>query len=58
LGFLEYVNGNKEAALKEFQTARKLDPDFKKQFDATVSWEKEFRVVLEDKEFLNQLFPK
>jgi uncharacterized Ntn-hydrolase superfamily protein len=57
LGFLEYINGNKDAALKEFQAARKLDPDFKKQFDATISWEKEFNAILEDKEFLAKLFP-
>ena len=38
--------------------AKKLDPDFKKQFDATISWEKEFKAVLEDKEFLNRLFSK
>jgi uncharacterized Ntn-hydrolase superfamily protein len=58
LGFLEYINGNKETALKEFQTAMKLDPDFKKQFDATVAWEKDFKPILDDKEFLNQLFKK
>jgi tetratricopeptide (TPR) repeat protein len=58
LGFLEYINGNKEAALKEFRAAIKLDPDFKKQFDATISWEKEFKAVLEDKEFLKELFGK
>jgi len=58
LGFLEYINGNKEAALREFQVAKKLDPDFKKQFEATVSWEREFKTVLEDKEFMNRLFPK
>ncbi len=56
LGFLEYINGHKEAALKEFQQAKKLDPDFKKQFDATISWEKEFKVIMEDKEFLSRLF--
>jgi tetratricopeptide (TPR) repeat protein len=58
LGFLEYINGNKQAALKEFQEARKLDPDFKKQFEATISWEKEFKTILQDKEFLDRLFPK
>jgi uncharacterized Ntn-hydrolase superfamily protein len=56
LGFLEYINGNKEAALREFQAAKKLEPDFKKQFDATIDGEKEFKAVLEDKEFLNTLF--
>jgi uncharacterized Ntn-hydrolase superfamily protein len=58
LGFLEYINGNKDAALKEFQAARKLDADFKKQFDATISWEKQFKPILDDKEFLAKLFPQ
>src|ERR1700687_5116445 len=57
LGFLEYINGNKDAALKEFQAAKTLDADFKKQFDATISWEKEFKTILADKEFLAKLFP-
>jgi len=57
LGFLEYINGNKDAALKEFQAAKKLDPDFKKQFDATIRWEKEFKAILDDKAFLAKLFP-
>src|SRR5229473_168051 len=56
VGFLEYINGNKEAALREFQAAKGLDPDFKKQFDATISWEKEFKTILDDKDFLNRLF--
>src|SRR6266436_9007708 len=57
LGFLEYINGNKDAALREFQAARKLDADFKKQFDVTISWEKEFKPILDDKAFLAKLFP-
>lgn len=57
LGFLEYINGNKAVALKEFEEARTLDADFKKQFDATISWEKEFKPILDDKEFLAKLFP-
>jgi uncharacterized Ntn-hydrolase superfamily protein len=35
-GLLEYINGNKEAAMKEFVQAKNLDADFKKQFDATI----------------------
>src|ERR1700676_3023373 len=57
LGFLEYINGNKDAALKEFEAAKKLDKDFKKQFDATINWEKQFKVIMDDKPFLNKLFP-
>jgi uncharacterized Ntn-hydrolase superfamily protein len=56
LGFLEYINGNRDAALEEFQAAQKLDPDFKKQFDATISWQKDFKTILDDKELLNTLF--
>jgi len=58
LGFLEYLNGNKEAALQEFQRAQKLDPDFKKQFDATIEWLPQVKPILEDREFLAKLFPK
>jgi uncharacterized Ntn-hydrolase superfamily protein len=57
LGFLEYINGNKDAALKEFQAAWKLDADLKKQLDATISWEKQFKPILDDKKFLAKLFP-
>jgi uncharacterized Ntn-hydrolase superfamily protein len=56
LGFLEYINGNKEAALREFQAAMRLDTDFRKQFDATIKWEKAFQPIVEDKDFLNRLF--
>jgi uncharacterized Ntn-hydrolase superfamily protein len=56
LGFLEYINGNKDTALKEFQAAKKLDADFKKQFDAMISWEKQFKPILDDKPFLDKLF--
>jgi uncharacterized Ntn-hydrolase superfamily protein len=57
VAFLEYLNGNKDAALVEFLRAKKLDPDFKKQFDATVGWTPAFKPVLADKEFLAKLFP-
>lgn len=58
LGFLEYLNGNKEAALEEFLKAKKMDADFKKQFDATLEWTPEFRAILKDVDFLTKLFPK
>jgi len=58
LGFLEYLNGNKEAALKEFQMAQKSDADFKKQFDATIEWLPQTKILLDDKDFLSALFPK
>jgi len=57
LGFLDYVAGDKSAALREFLTARKLDPNFRKQWDAETSYEKAFEPIKSDKEFLKQLFP-
>jgi uncharacterized Ntn-hydrolase superfamily protein len=57
VGFLEYLNGNKDAALGEFLQAKKLDPDFKKQFDATIGWTPAFKPILEDKDLLSKLFP-
>jgi uncharacterized Ntn-hydrolase superfamily protein len=58
LGFLDYITGDKAAALKEFQIAQKLDPNFRKQWDAEIDYEKEFAPILQDKEFLKQLFPE
>ena len=58
LGFLDYVAGDKGAALKEFQIAKKLDPNFRKQWDAEISYEKLFAPILEDKDFLKQVFPE
>jgi len=57
LGFLDYLAGDKSAALREFLTAKKLDPNFRKQWDAEVSYEKAFEAIKSDKEFLKQLFP-
>jgi uncharacterized Ntn-hydrolase superfamily protein len=57
LAFLEYFYGTKETALAEFLRAEKLDSDFKKQFDATISWTPAFKPILADKEFLARLFP-
>jgi len=57
LGFLDYLAGDKPAALKEFRTAKKLDPNFRKQWDAEISYEKVFQPITADKEFLKQLFP-
>ena len=58
LGLLEYLNGNKEAALEELLRAKNMDADFKKRFDQTLEWTPEFRVILEDEVFLAKLFPK
>lgn len=57
LAFLQYVSGDKPAALAEFLEARRLDPDFRKQFDASIQWTPALRPLLDDKEFLAKLFP-
>ena len=58
LGFFAYLAGDKKAALEEFQKAKKLDPNFRKQWESEVSFEKEFAPIKEDKEFMHQLFPE
>jgi uncharacterized Ntn-hydrolase superfamily protein len=57
LAFLEYLSGNKPVALAEFLEAKRLDPDFRKQFDASIQWTPAIRPLLDDKEFLAKLFP-
>jgi uncharacterized Ntn-hydrolase superfamily protein len=56
LGFLDYLAGDKPAALREFLTAKKLDPDFRKQWDAEIGYEKAFAPVAADKDFVKQVF--
>jgi uncharacterized Ntn-hydrolase superfamily protein len=56
MGFLLYFNADKQGALGEFLQAKKMDPDFKKQFDATLQWTPQFKAILEDKEFVGKLF--
>jgi len=58
LGFLDYLAGDKPAAMREFRTAKKMDPNFRKQWDAEIDYEKSFAPIREDKEFLKQLFPE
>jgi uncharacterized Ntn-hydrolase superfamily protein len=58
LGFLDYLADDKQSALQEFLTAKRLDPNFRKQWDAEVSYEKAFAPILQDKEFLKQVFPE
>jgi uncharacterized Ntn-hydrolase superfamily protein len=57
LAFLEYLSGDKAAALTDFQRAQKLDPDFKKGFDEALESAPELRPLREDKDFLGKLFP-
>jgi uncharacterized Ntn-hydrolase superfamily protein len=57
LGFLEYLNGDKEAALKDFRTAQATDPDFKKKFEAALETTAELKGLKDDQEILSKLFP-
>jgi len=56
LGVLEYLNGNKEAALAELRAARAADPGFDKQFQAALEARPELKPLKEDKELLAKLF--
>ena len=57
LAFLDYVTGDKTAALEEFGKARTLNPkDFDKQWKEEVDFDR-FKPMAADKEFLQKLFP-
>jgi uncharacterized Ntn-hydrolase superfamily protein len=56
LGFLDYMAGDKNAALEEFMKAKALDPTFRKQWEAEVDYEKSFAPIRQDKEFMEKLF--
>ncbi|HVT59013.1 MAG TPA: DUF1028 domain-containing protein [Thermoanaerobaculia bacterium] len=57
LGFLEYINGDKDGALAELQQAQGTDPGFKRQFDAALESSPELQSLRADKAFLARLFP-
>jgi len=57
LGMLNYVVGDKKAALAAFRSAQALDKNFRKQFDA-VAARPANKAILEDKAFLKELFPE
>jgi uncharacterized Ntn-hydrolase superfamily protein len=58
LGFLEYLGGDRAAAIAELREARRLDPDFRKQFDASIDWTPAFRPVREDEDLMRELFSR
>src|SRR5205823_7323124 len=58
LGFLGYLAGNKTAALEEFEKARRLNPNFREQWDASVNYFNAFRAILDDKEFVKKVLPE
>jgi len=62
LGILDYNQKDKTAALADFRKALELDPTVKRRFDApaagaTPGRGQQMGAILEDKEFLKQLFP-
>jgi len=57
LGFLEYLSGDKEAALRELRAAQAAEPDFKKQLQDIFARSPELKALQDDKEFLDKLFP-
>ncbi|HVS00522.1 MAG TPA: hypothetical protein VMW27_28125, partial [Thermoanaerobaculia bacterium] len=56
MGILEYLSGNKEAALESFRKAQTMNPDFRSQFERTIQGE-DLKALREDKAFLGKLFP-
>ena len=57
VGFLDYLLGNKAAALARFVKVRPLVRDFEVLWHGTVLGRPAFKPILEDKEFLRELFP-
>jgi uncharacterized Ntn-hydrolase superfamily protein len=58
LGMLDYVSGDKPAALEELRKAKSADEgNFKRRFDV-VAQRPLYKSVLDDKEFLKSLFPE
>jgi uncharacterized Ntn-hydrolase superfamily protein len=58
LGMLNYLVGDKTAALAEFQKAKQLDPDFQKSWDTAVQNRAQFKAIVSDEDFMKKLFPK
>jgi uncharacterized Ntn-hydrolase superfamily protein len=57
LAFLDYLTGDKDAALSEFAKTKALSPnDFDKQWKEEVDFDR-FKPMAADKEFLQRLFP-
>lgn len=55
LGFLEYLSGDKEAALRELRAAQALEPGFRKQLEETLERNPELAALKADREFLDKL---
>jgi hypothetical protein len=52
---VEYLNGNKDAALKELREAQTGRPNFQKDFEAMLRDSPELKSLREDREFLAAL---
>ncbi len=57
VGFLDYLLGNKAEALAQFVKVRPLVPDFESLWRGTVTGRPAFKSILEDREFMEELFP-
>jgi len=61
LGLMDYELGDKSAALADFRKALEIDPNVRRQFDASAPPQpgrgQRLRTVLDDPEFMKQLFP-
>jgi uncharacterized Ntn-hydrolase superfamily protein len=63
LGLMDYALGEKAAALADFRKALQMDPAIKQQFDPAAApaqggRAQMMRPILDDKEFMKQLFPQ
>lgn len=57
LGLLEYLAGDKEAALADLRKAQALDPGFQRQLESVLQSSPELKPLRDDKEFLAKLLP-
>lgn len=58
LGLLDYVTGDKAAALRELRRARGLDPGLRLRLQNMAKARPEFAPLLADSQFWNELFPE
>ena len=56
LGFLNYIAGDQAGSLAEFEKAKKLGTNFRKQWESEASFFKELSPITEDKAFMGKLF--